>query len=177
MRVVKYGRFYCVAGVVKLEKISSSQLVDKVLKTLDNTQFINPEVPFDWDVFDAALVNALLVYGTPRQRARTIPNEVLLRLAATTQLEEAIRRVGVREGLDAAVFLTVSDSINEALDTASKIVELTGKLTDLPNRAGKTEDMIRFYGLDERQLAAVQADSREQAVKMLVIQRMASTIL
>jgi len=180
VRVVKVAGYCFAVGAISLENTSHAAVVERVVKSLDSVQFINPERVFDWDVFDAALVNAVLVYGTAKQKARSLANEVLLRLAATTQLENAINRVGLRDGLKSAVFVAVAASEDEAIRLGRKLVELSGcRELELP--AARIEDrldeVVGFYGLDERQISAVQAKTRPEAVKLLVMKKIASTIL
>ncbi|MEM2238339.1 MAG: KEOPS complex subunit Cgi121 [Candidatus Caldarchaeum sp.] len=180
MRVVKVGDFCFAIGALMLENIDHTTLVEKVVKSVDGVQFIDPEKIFDWDIFDAALVNAVFVYGTHKQKARSLANEVLLRLSATTQLEHAIERVGLREGVKKAIFFTVGSTEEEALELAGKIVHISGcRELELPDTRveHKIDEVVRFYGLDDRQINAVQAESRHKAVKMLVMQKIASTIL
>ncbi|MEM4173491.1 MAG: KEOPS complex subunit Cgi121 [Candidatus Caldarchaeum sp.] len=177
MRVVHARGFYCAAGVLELINTSPAELVEKVLRSFENTQLIDPDVILDWDVFDAAFLNAVIVHGTPYQRAKSVSNEVLLKLAATTQLDEAIRRVGLKETSKRAVLFTISRSETQAVQTALKVAELAGRLLDLPSDEGKTELLMVFYGIEEKQLSAVQAENREKAVKMMIMQRMAETLL
>ncbi|MEM0383621.1 MAG: KEOPS complex subunit Cgi121 [Candidatus Caldarchaeum sp.] len=177
MRVVHARGFYCAAGVLELINTSPAELVEKVLRSFENTQLIDPDVILDWDVFDAAFLNAVIVHGTPYQRAKSVSNEVLLKLAATTQLDEAIRRVGLKDTSKRAVLFTISRSETQAVQTALKVAELAGRLLDLPSDEGKTELLMVFYGIEEKQLSAVQAENREKAVKMMIMQRMAETLL
>ncbi|MEM1942760.1 MAG: KEOPS complex subunit Cgi121 [Candidatus Caldarchaeum sp.] len=177
MRVVHARGFYCAAGVVELMNTSPSELVEEVLRSFENTQLVDPDVVLDWDVFDAAFLNAVIVYGTPYQRAKRVSNEVLLKLAATTQLDEAIRRVGLKENSKRAVFFTVGRSEPQTVQTALRVVELAGRLVDLAPDEGKTERLMNLYGIEEKQLSAVQAENREKAVKMMIMQRMAETLL
>jgi hypothetical protein len=56
MRIVKVGGFYFAAGVAKLIGVKGRELLTKVLERFNEAQLVNPQMVFDWDVFDAALV-------------------------------------------------------------------------------------------------------------------------
>ncbi len=179
MRVVKAGGYYSAAGIIRLKGITASMFVEKILKTYENVQFINPEKLLDWDVFDAAFVNALLVYGTAKQKAKTLANELLLMLAATTQINEAIKRIGVDDSLSDIVYFTVGRSEDEVVELARKVVQLAygEEVEALPIAdEDRLNKIIEFYGLSEKQIKAVQAETRYKAVKMLIMQKMASTM-
>ncbi len=179
MRVVKVGGFYFAAGVVKLIGVSGRRLLTKVLERYNEAQLVNPQTVLDWDVFDAALVNAVMAQEAGTLKARTITNEVILRLAATTQFDDAVKIVGVGDEDGSALYFTASAEMDSAIKAGSEIVLMAGGVeTDLPPPSGdKLRAAMQVYRLSTAQVEAVQAKSLEEAVKLLIMQKMATLII
>jgi tRNA threonylcarbamoyladenosine modification (KEOPS) complex Cgi121 subunit len=176
MRIVKVGGFYFAAGVAKLIGVKGRELLTKVLERFNEAQLVNPQMVFDWDVFDAALVNAVMAQDSGTLKARTITNEVLLRLAATTQFDDAVKKVGVGDEDSSALYFTASTEMESAIKAASEIVLMAGGVeTELPPPSGdKLRAAMGVYGFSTAQVEAVQAKSLEEAVKLLILQKMAT---
>jgi len=176
MRVVKVGGFYFAASVVKLIGVKGRELLTSVLERFSEAQLVNPRLVFDWDVFDAALVDAVLAQESGTMKARTITNEVILRLAATTQFDDAVKIIGVGDEDSSALCFSASTDMQTAVKTVSEIVSMAGGVeTDLPAPGDeKLRAVMEVYGLNMAQVRAVQANSLEEAVKFLIMQKMAT---
>ncbi|MEM1947768.1 MAG: KEOPS complex subunit Cgi121 [Candidatus Caldarchaeum sp.] len=177
MRLLQFRNKYVAAGVIPLADTNVSELLDSVLKNFKNVQLVDASKVMDWDVFDAAVVNAVLAFGTPKQKAKTIANEILIRLAATTQVDEAIKKLGLTPNSKEAVFYVVGDDSESVVDTVHKLLQFTKTsekelLTDV-----EINELQQSYGLTDEQIAAVQAQTRRDAVKLLVIQKIASSMV
>lgn len=177
MRLIEFRNKYVAAAVVEFVNTTASEFMDKVFAEFKNVQLVNPEAVMDWDVFDAAVVNALISFGTQKQKAKTLANEILIRLAATTQVEEAISRAGLKPNSKQCLFYVVDDEPVTASSNANKIIQLAGgRETDLGGDK-ELSKIIKQYGIDEKQVASVQARNDREAVKLLVIQKIAATML
>ncbi|MCS7133568.1 MAG: KEOPS complex subunit Cgi121 [Candidatus Caldarchaeum sp.] len=177
MRVVEFRNYFFAVGVVELGKLPADEFVKKVFANFRNVQLIDPATVMSWDVIDAAVVDAVLAFGTQMQKAKTLVNEVLLRLAATTQVEEAISKAGLSPGSEKALYVVAGDKRETVVETATKIIEMAGGKETTLNENPDVEEIIKHYGIDRRQIEAVQAKERKEAVKLLVIQRMASAMI
>ncbi|MCS7110025.1 MAG: KEOPS complex subunit Cgi121 [Candidatus Caldarchaeum sp.] len=177
MRVVEFRNHFFAAGVVELGKLSADEFVKKVFANFRNVQLIDPDAVISWDVLDAAVVDAMLAFGTQRQKAKTLVNEILLRLAATTQVEEAISKAGLSPASEKALYIVAGEKRETVVETASKIIEMAGGKETTLNENPDIEKIITYYGIDRRQIDAVQAKDRKEAVKLLVIQKMASAMI
>ncbi|MCS7136743.1 MAG: KEOPS complex subunit Cgi121 [Candidatus Caldarchaeum sp.] len=177
MRLLEFRGMFFATGVVEIVKTTANEFVEEVFAGFKNVQLVKPEIVMDWDVFDAAIVTAMLAFGSQKQKAKTLANEVLLRLAATTQIEDAIAKAGLSPNSREALYVVVADNPEDAAAQASKIVEAAGGvekgLADNPD----IEKIVEAYGIKREQLAAVQAKTEKEAVKLLIIQKMSATMI
>ncbi|BAJ51100.1 conserved hypothetical protein [Candidatus Caldarchaeum subterraneum] len=177
MRVGKVFDLFFAAGVVWLRDETADDFVEKMRSVVDDAQVFDADSILDWDVFDAALMNAVLAVKASRQRARSLSTEVLMRLAATTQIREAIAKVGLKPGSMRAVFLVVGSSREQVEEKGAKVLSLAGGgETDLP----KNPDQTRFeelYGVSEKVYKSVQAKTSIEALKLAIMQKIASTLI
>jgi len=177
MRMGKVFDLFFAAGVVWLRDEPADDFVEKVRNVVDDAQVFDADSILDWDVFDAALMNAVLAVRASRQRARTLSNEVLMRLAATTQISEAIAKFGLKPGSKRAVFLVLGNSREQVEEKAAKVLSLAGgEETDLP----KNPDQTRFaelYGVTETVYKSVQAKTSIEALKLAIMQKIATTLI
>ncbi|MEM0348835.1 MAG: KEOPS complex subunit Cgi121 [Candidatus Caldarchaeum sp.] len=177
MRVGKVLDLFFAAGVVRLRDKAVQDFVERVRGSVDDAQVFDADSVLDWDVFDAALVNAVLAIRAGRQRARTLSNEVLIRLAATTQISEAIEKVGLNPGCDRAVFLVLGGSLEQVKEEAATVLSLAeGGEIDLPKNPNPTR-FAELYGISDKIYKSVQAKTSTEALKLAIMQKIASTLI
>jgi len=180
MRVAKINGFYVVAGKVSLFELTPLELFEKMDNLSENMQFFDPDVFLGWDIFDAAVFNAVLAYGTQKQKARTLANEVLLRLAATTQVEKAFKLIGLKPGMKEVMFFVITNDLDTSMKIAEDFLAKT-KSQETPVMGEIDESQIskavEIYGLNPELVGKIQAKNKVDAVKLLIMQRMASTFL
>ncbi|MDW8084039.1 MAG: KEOPS complex subunit Cgi121 [Candidatus Caldarchaeum sp.] len=177
MRLLEFRGMFFATGVVEIVKTTAKEFVEEVFAGFKNVQLVKPEIVMDWDVFDAAIVTAMLAFGSQKQKAKTLANEVLLRLAATTQIDDAIAKAGLPPNSREALYVVVADNPEDAVAMARKIVEAAGGVERGLDENPDIEKIVEAYGIEREQLAAVQAKTEKEAVKLLIIQKMSATMI
>lgn len=124
----------------------------------------------------AAAVAAHLAFKAGTNIARRIEVEVLLRLAADTQIGRAIQKIGVRRDsreLGAAVMAKDRASAVRILEQVAALVGGEEISEEALGSEERVEKALEFYGIGGEEVETVQAGSRREAALLLVLERMA----
>lgn len=127
----------------------------------------------------AAAVAAELAFRAGSNVARSLGMEVLVRLAADTQIGRALRKVGVREESGEVGVCAIAESREEAEKAAEELARLLRgvRMSEEELRAmERVERALRFYGISS-EVEVVQASSRWEAALLLILERISSTDL
>ena len=125
----------------------------------------------------AAVAAAYLAFRAGTNIARRVEIEVLLRLAADTQIGRALRRIGVREDsreLGAAVMAKDRDEVSRILGKVAALVGGEEVSEEALGDEQKIGEALKFYGIGVEEVETVQAGSRREAALLLVLERMAT---
>lgn len=124
----------------------------------------------------AAVAAAYLAFSAGTNIARRIEIEVLLRLAADTQIGRALQRIGVREDSKELGATVMTKDRDEALRILGRVASLVGGEEVSEEALGdehKIGEALKFYNIEAEEVETVQAESRREAVLLLVLERMA----
>lgn len=90
MRIIEWDKYEIAIEKVKLQ--DTSEIFTKIQK---NMQVVSVKC---WEQLAFATISSLQAFRRNTNKAKTITGEILLRLAGTLQIHEAIKRVGAKKG-------------------------------------------------------------------------------
>ena len=125
----------------------------------------------------AAAVAAHLAFKAGTNISKKFEIEFLLRLAADTQINRVLDKIGVKPDTVEVGFCAVSDDKSSVLKASRNIVHLIGgePMTDEELKSEeRLKKAIEFYGITEKEIESVQAGSRADAVLLLILERIAT---
>jgi len=173
-----YAAFFVVRGV---EADLSRRLEELNVAVHPNEcQLFDADKVIDVEHVEAAVVNAALSFRSKSRVAKSLRLEFLLRLAATDQISEALRLVGVGRETGRIGVCVFGGSPGEVEEAARRLLTtLQGEEDELERAMDEDRFMgiMRTYRIEERQMQSVQASSRFEALKLLVMQKMATSHL
>ncbi len=172
-----------VIAVVVVETKNSENIVDKLDEinreiSPDECQFFNPDNIMGRDHIEAAIVNGILSFNSPTRAAKTLRMEILLKLAATDQIKEAIKRIGINKNSKEIGIIVISKDENKVKESIKRILQHLGEAAEkeLAER-DDVDRLARVFGISDKELKAIQAGSRAEAFKMALFHRMATARL
>ena len=127
-----------------------------------------------------ATYNALKSFGSKQPIARTLNMEILLYIAATRQIQDAVVRVGVTPHTEKAGVVLIGESADQLLKTAEALRELlkTDSMDELVDQWDLTriENVRSNYRIGDKELKAAirKNESVTSAIQRLVIERSAT---
>ncbi len=139
------------------------------------TQIFNAAPVISLKQIHVAAVSASLAFKAGVNIAKKLEIEFLLRLAADTQINRVLGRLGVDSGTGEVGVCIISESRDSALDVYGKVASLLGgEEVDEKYLSGheRVSKALKFYGI-EGDLDVVQAGSREEAALLLILEKMA----
>lgn len=126
-----------------------------------------------------AVLNAMKSFQSKQPIAKTLSMEVLLYVAASRQISEAINRVGVTNKTDRVAALAVGASQEEVRGAGEFLSQLlkqpsNDELVDRWTQA-RVESVRSVFGIGEKEIGAVirKGEKIEAAIERLVIERSA----
>ncbi len=178
MRMVRFGDVVAAVLLLETEPIRD---VAALLNRLNDSsegcevQLFNPDILVDWEHFDAALVSAVISF-TSIGYARRLGMEVLMRLAATDQATRAISMAGVSDGSSRVGLLVLgSDPEQVGRVAVSAQQQIDGRCIGPESSADRVEHIAACY--EVRAGPHIQARDRSEALKLAIIQRIATSTL
>ncbi len=178
MRIVRFGDVVAAVLLLETEPIKD---VGGLLARLNESsqgcevQLFNPDILVDWEHFDAALVSAVISF-TSIGLARRLGMEILMRLAATDQATQAISFAGVSDGSHKVGLLVLGgdpEQVGRVSESARQHID--GRCVSLESSADRVEHIAAGY--DVRAGPHIQARDRSEALKLAIIQRIATSAL
>ena len=183
MSLASFGDKWVIAGVcrgVRGEALRSPLKVLEDLKALGrdfSAQIFDAEPIISLRQIHAAMVAAYLSFKAGVNISKRLEIEFLLRLAADTQIDRALERIGVKPDSREVGFCIFADSRERAVEVGKAALRVLGgeALTEAELGAEhRVRGALKFYGIDESELENVQADSRLQAALLLILERIAT---
>lgn len=183
LSLVSFSDKWVAAAVHK--NVKASVLEDPV-KALENARSLNEEAVIQ--LFDAkcvvsvkqihaAAVAAHLAFKAGSNISKKFEIEFLLRLAADTQIERVLEKIGVNlETKEFGLCIMTRDK-DSALKTYREIASLIGgdpMNEDELRKEERLKKAMNFYEIIDEEIDAVQAPSKADAVLLLILERIAT---
>ena len=183
MSLTSFGDRWVMAGVcrgIREEVLRDPLKVLEDLKALGKgftAQIFDAEPIISLRQIHAAAVAAYLSFKAGVNISKRLEIEFLLRLAADTQIDRALERIGVKPDSREVGFCIFADNREMAVEVGKAALRVLGGETLTDAELGvedRVRSALRFYGIDESELGNVQADSRLQAALLLILERIAT---
>ena len=179
MRMVRFGDVVAAVWLLETSPVENVKvLLDRLNKVADGceVQLFNPDILIDWEHFDVALVSAVISFTSGGSSARKLGIEFLTKLAATDQVSKAISFAGVSDGCSRIGILVLGRDSEHVGRQANLIGLLLGGLPiNLEASSDRVERIARDYNVEAG--PHIQAKDRSEAMKLAVIQKIATSIL
>jgi len=176
--IKEYGKHYLITGL-RDSKVANLDLLMKTLKEKGScvVQVFNADLIAGWEHLFFAAFNALKAFESKRNISKTLSMEILLYASMQRQISNALKLIGVRPDLSRVAVIILSDLESRLRECLEKIEDFFGGVTDetvLSVNPRKLDVIKATFGITEEELKAVsQARMPEEAVKYIVIERMA----
>jgi len=183
LSLTSFGDRWVMAGVCRGVRVGVLRNPLKVLEDLKalgkgfTAQIFDAEPIISLRQIHAAAVAAYLSFKAGVNISKRLEIEFLLRLAADTQIDRALERIGVKPDSREVGFCIFADNRERAVEVGKAALRVLGgeTLTDAELGAeDRVRSALRFYEIDESELGNVQADSRLQAALLLILERIAT---
>lgn len=184
MRVLdrtSYHGYYVAVGVYRLldkdgiedfEKIINELSGDDVIIELFNSEFL---ISLKQIIF--AAISAVNAFFSESNIARSLGIEILLRLSSETQIDKAIKKIGVNKDVDEVGVCIVSRNIDR-LEETTRILLQRINAVELPEESLHSIDRVRkaieFYNITQEEVESVQARDFYEATLLLVLEKIAT---
>ncbi|MCS7094348.1 MAG: KEOPS complex subunit Cgi121 [Thaumarchaeota archaeon] len=169
-----YGGYRMVAcGIRSGVEDPVGALSNLSLPAVFSVQLYDPGAASSERQISLAFILAIDSFLTGTNRAKRVEVEVLRYLACSTQIEQALRRAGVRERMTEVGVLVVAEggaNPEEGLGAVARA--LRGELApDLTFKARSVELLAR-YGIDTRRLACIPKSEGVDREELLLLEEM-----
>ena len=125
----------------------------------------------------AAAVATYLAFKAKTNISKKFEIEFLLRLAADTQIDRVLDKIGVKPETEEVGFCVAAENKSSALKASRNIIHLIGG-EPMSDEELKSEDRLRkamnFYGITDKEVESVQARTKAEAVLLLILERIAT---
>jgi len=140
-------------------------------------QFFNASLIATREHLYFATLNALLAYRNRRNISKTIAMETMLYASAQRQIRKAIAMLGVKQDSSNVAVIIIgdkTDTVQKAFLVIKNRIAAGADETVLELTQEKTEKICKAYGITEKELASVSAESNnDKGIVDLIIERMA----
>lgn len=139
-------------------------------------QFFDAAKAAGWRQVLFAFVNALAAFRSERNISRELTVETILRMSAQSQIDLALKRVGVSPVTKSLGVILIASSEKE-LDAAVRTFVSQWGVSETEERDPPSEQqmkkLIALYSVTEAELKAMQAEDRWRAVVNAILERIA----
>ncbi|MEN2975325.1 MAG: KEOPS complex subunit Cgi121 [Candidatus Caldarchaeales archaeon] len=124
-----------------------------------------------------AAISALAAFKSKSNIARNLNIEILLRISSETQIDKALKKIGVDEETDEVGVCIIAgdkveiDKVGRILSSRIGGIELSGE--DLYEHERITR-ALEFYNIDREELQLIQAKDLYEAALLLIIEKIAT---
>ncbi len=183
LKLVSFGDKWAAASVLKSPRRSFLASPVEVLESLRSSskgaiiQAFNARCVVSVRQIHAAAVAAYLAFKAGTNISKKMEIEILLRLAADTQIERALDKLGVRGNTEEVGFCILADNRASATKMAEELARTIGGVEvddDYLRNDERLSRAVEFYGIEEAEVKSVQARDRAEAVLILILERIAT---
>ena len=125
----------------------------------------------------ATAVATHLAFKAGTNVSRKFEIELLVRLAADTQISRVLDRLGVRADTEEVGCCVMAESKDKVLKAFKDLLQEIGG-EEVEESELRSEERLRkameFYGITENEVKSVQAQSRYEAILLLILERIAT---
>jgi len=183
LKIISIGDKWIAAGVNRDPKVT---LLEDPMQTLERLrsgasgliiQIFDATPVVSVRQIHAAAVATYLAFKAGTNISKKFEIEFLLRLAADTQINRAIKRLGVKPDSREVGFCIIGDDEEIVSKTAGYASQIIGgsDMSDEELRAeGRLEKAVEFYGISEAEIKSVQAPSKADAILLLILEHIAT---
>ena len=125
----------------------------------------------------AAAVAAYLAFKAGTNISRKFELELLLRLAADTQIRRVLEKLAVKPETREVGYCIVAEDRDRALEysrVADRLIGGSAMSEEELRRDDRLKRVMKFYGISEGEVEAVQASNKAEAILILVLERIAT---
>jgi len=125
----------------------------------------------------ATTVATHLAFKAGTNISRKFEIELLVRLAADTQINRVLDKLGVRSDTEEIGCCVVAGSRDKVLKASKDLLQEIGG-EEIKESELRSEDRLKkameFYGITESEVKSVQAQTRYEAILLLILERIAT---
>ncbi|MCS7126476.1 MAG: KEOPS complex subunit Cgi121 [Aigarchaeota archaeon] len=125
----------------------------------------------------AAAISSLLAFKSKSNIAKNLGIEILLRISSETQIERALKKLGIDESAEEAGVCIISEDYNELEEARGMLslriggVELSEEDLHDNNRVVRA---LEFYSIKDEDLKVIQAKNLYEAALFLILEKIAT---
>ncbi|MEM2743624.1 MAG: KEOPS complex subunit Cgi121 [Nitrososphaerota archaeon] len=179
--IMKYGKHYLILFFIKTKKIKEFEKILEEIKKITSFQFqiFDAKALINPIQVEVAFLNALLSIEAGKSIAKNLALEILLKLAAEIQISNAIKKIGIRDGLEYLGLYLIGPSLKEMKEDVEKILEkIDGKLIewyDVPKN--NIKDILKKYEIKEDEINSISQDKILKPEEYLILEKIATSDL
>lgn len=183
MKLVSFGDKWAAASVLKNPRKSFLADPIKILEALRAAskgaiiQAFDARCIISIRQIHAAAVAAYLAFKAGTNISKRMELELLLRLAADTQIGRALDKLGVRAGTEEVGLCVLADDRASTMRIAEDLARAVGGVEvddDYLMRNERLTRAIEFYGIETAEIESVQARDKAEAIFILILERIAT---
>ena len=176
---MKYGKYYLILFFIKTKRIEEFEKILEEIKRITSLQFqiFDAKALVSPIQVEAAFINALLSIEAKKNIAKNLALEILLKMATDTQISNAIKKIGIKNGLEYLGLYLIGSSIREIKKDIKKISEkINGKLIDW-NEIPKNNlrNILKKYEIKEIEIKSISQDNLLKPEEYLILERIATS--
>lgn len=140
-------------------------------------QFCRPDIVVSERHLVAAFAAAAASIMSGSARSKRIEMEFLLKLAAKTQIQDALRIAGISGNENTVIVAAITSQGQDPEPIVNKVAELLeGKIEPFKTTAPR-EKLIQVYEIGEKELESVPKSSSVDPLELLVIEKIVSSYI
>lgn len=183
MRLVSFGERWVAASVLRSPKRSFLADPVRILETLRATnrgvviQAFDANCIISIRQIHAAAVAAHLAFKAGTNISKRMEIELLLRLAADTQIGRVLDKLGVKACTEEVGFCVLADDRTSIVRVVEELTRAMGGVEVDENYLMNVDRLARaaeFYNIREAEIESVQARNRAEAILILILERIAT---
>lgn len=179
---MKYGGYCLLLFFLKMKKMEEIENILKKIREVTSIQFqiFNAKFLISPIQIEAAFINALLSIEAGKNIAKNLALEVLLKMAADTQISNAIKKIGIKKSTKYLGLYLIGHSIKELEENANRILEkIDGEIVDENEilKIHKRKDILDIYNIKEKDIESIYKDGILESKLYLILEKMATSEL
>lgn len=180
-KLEEFNRYIAIVGFKKVQIKDVDSFIGLVRDKVGNAaevQFFNADLVAGWQHLYFAALNALTAFRNQLNISNSLTVETLLYASAQRQINNAIKKLGVKPETSQVAVLTISENLKNTKEVVKVVSELmNGERDDSVSELteGKSEGVKRLFGISDvgLQVRLENGKGEKQALTDLVIEHVA----